>query len=137
MKIKVPKFFKKKRNIWITVIVVLIIIILFLIFGRKNNAGAIQTGFAIKQNLGETVLSTGQVVSGTDLDLSFQSAGVVRNVSVKEGDKVTQGQVLAYINQSGAFATLTSAQGALAQAQANYEKLLAGATPQSIKTALS
>jgi RND family efflux transporter MFP subunit len=53
---------------------------------------------------------------------------------VKEGDEVYQGQVLASLDQSGALATMTSAQGALAQAQANYEKLLAGSTAQNIKT---
>ncbi len=42
---KVPKFLKRKRNIWIIVILIIIILIGFLIFGRKNNTGSIQTGF--------------------------------------------------------------------------------------------
>ena len=127
------KFLKRKRNIWIAVILVAVIVIGFLIFRGKNNTNSIQVGFATKQNLEETVLATGQVVSETDLSLSFQSSGVVRRVSVKEGDKAYQGQVLASIDQSGALATLTSAKGSLAQAQANYEKLLAGETQQSIQ----
>ena len=134
MKIKIPKFFKKKRNIWIIIILVIIVIAGYFIFFRKNNSGNIQTGFATKQNLQETVLSTGQVISGTDLDLSFQGSGVVRSISVTEGSKVGQGQVLASLDQSSALATLTSAQGSLAQANANYEKLLSGATQQNIKT---
>ncbi|MCX6718618.1 MAG: efflux RND transporter periplasmic adaptor subunit [Candidatus Staskawiczbacteria bacterium] len=141
MKIKVPKFLKNlpagrhgKRNIWITAILALIlIIILYFIFGRGNNPGSIQTGFATKQNLQETVLSTGQVVSGTDLSLSFQGSGVVRRVSVKEGDKVYQGQVLASLDQSSALATLTSAKGALAQAQASYDKLVNGLSQSDIQ----
>ena len=132
--LKIPKFLKRKRNIWIIIILLILIIGGYFIFFRKNNNGSIQTGFATKQNLQETVLSTGQVVSGTDLNLSFQGSGVVRRISVKEGDKVNQGQVLASLDQSSALATLTSAQGALAQAQANYEKLLAGATAQNIQT---
>ena len=132
---KIPKFLKKKRNIWIiAILIVLIIIVIFFIF-RKNNSGNIQTGFATKQNLQETVLTTGQVVSGTNLNLSFQGSGVVRNVSVQAGDKVAQGQTLASLDQSGALASLTTAQGAQAQAQANYEKLQAGATTETVKTA--
>lgn len=132
---KIPKFLKRKRNIWIiSIIFVFVLIIGYFIVKGKNNSGAIQTGFASKQNLQETVLSTGQVVSGTDLALSFQGSGIARRIFVKEGDKVYQGQVLASLDQSGALASLTSAQGSLAQAQANYEKLLAGATAQNIKT---
>jgi multidrug efflux pump subunit AcrA (membrane-fusion protein) len=100
-KIKIPKFLKKKKNIWIIAILIIIIIAGYFIFGRKNNSASIQTDFAKKQNLQETVLSTGQVVSGTDLILSFQGSGVVRRVSVKEGDKVYRGQVLASLD-SGA-----------------------------------
>lgn len=131
---KIPKFLKRKRNIWIIAILIVIIIIGFFIFGGKNNTGSIQTGFATRQNLQETVLSTGQVVSGIDLSLSFQGSGVVNRIYVQPGDKIYAGQTLAALSQSGAMASLTSAQGALAQAQANYEKLIAGATPQSIKT---
>ena len=131
---KIPKFFRKKRSIWIIIILIVVVVAGYFIFGKKNNAGSIQTGFTAKQNLQETVLSTGQVVSGTDLNLSFQGSGVVRRISAKEGDKVSQGQVLASLDQSSALAVLTTAQGYLAQAQANYEKLLAGATQQTIKT---
>jgi len=133
MKIKVPKFLKRKRNIWIIAILVVVIIAGYFIFGKKNNAGSIQTGFAAKQNLEATVLATGQVVSGTDLDLSFQGSGITRRVLVKEGDKVIQGQLLAALDQSSALAALTTVKGALAQAQANYDKLLAGATQQNIQ----
>jgi HlyD family secretion protein len=95
--------------------------------------GSIQTGLAEKQNLQETVLSTGQVVSGVDLNLSFQGSGIVRSISVKEGDKVYQGQILASLNQSSALAVLTSARGSLVQAQAAYDKLLNGASQSDVQ----
>ncbi len=131
---KIPKFLKRKRNIWIIIILVVVILLGFLIFSPKNNTSSIQTGFVTKQNLQETVLSTGQVVSEIDLSLGFQGSGVVRRVLANEGDKVRQGQLLASLDQSSALATLTTAQGSLAQAKANYEKLLAGASQQSVKT---
>jgi len=131
---KIPKFLKRKRNIWIILAIIVVIVICYFVFGRKNNTGSIQTGFATKQNLQETVLSTGQVVSGTNLNLSFQASGIVRHVLVSEGDAVSSGETLAELDKSSASANLISAQGSLAQAQANYEKLLAGATQQNIQT---
>jgi multidrug efflux pump subunit AcrA (membrane-fusion protein) len=131
-KIKLPKFIKKifqmsrKKKIIIITILIIIAIAGYFMFGRSKSPDSIQTDFATKQNLQETVLSTGQVVSGTDLSLSFQGSGVVRQVYVKEGDKVELGQKLAELDQASAMASLTSAKGSLAQAQANYDKLVNG-----------
>ena len=130
---KIPRFFTKKRIIW-GIIIVVVLLIGFLIFGRGADISGIQTALVEKQNLEETVLTTGQVVSGTDLSLGFQGSGVVRQILVKEGDGVNSGQVLARLDQAGAIASLTSAQGTLAQAQANYQKLVNGATPEELKT---
>ena len=129
--VKIFKFLKRKRNIWIIAILIVVVIVGYFIFKPKVNT-SIQTGTAERQNLQQTVLSTGQVVSGTDLTLGFQGSGVVRKISVIEGDKVKKGQVLASLDQSSALATLTSARGSLAQAQANYDKLIAGASLEDI-----
>lgn len=131
---KIPKFLKKKRTIWITVIVVIVLVIGYFIFRGGGVPGTIQTGSVSRQNLEQTVLATGQVVSGTDLNLGFKDSGIVRKVLVTEGDKVFQGQLLAYIDQTSALASLTSAKGSLAQAQASYDKLVAGATTENIQT---
>ena len=130
---KIPKFLKKKRNIWIIVVLVIIVIAVFFVFGKKNNPNSIQVGSVVKQNLQETVLTTGQVVSATDLELSFQGSGIVRKISVIEGDKVSAGQVLARLDQSSAIANLVSAQGSLAQAEASYDKLINGATQNDVQ----
>jgi HlyD family secretion protein len=132
---KFKKLFTKKIIIWVAIILLVAIGVLYFIFGRGKNSGNIQTALVTKQDLQETVLSTGQVVSGTNLTLSFQASGIVRQVLVTEGDKVSAGQTLAELNDASQRASLTSAQGSLAQAQASYEKLLAGATQQGINTA--
>jgi HlyD family secretion protein len=126
------KHFTKKRVIWGIIILLVLFLIGRGIFGKKSASGNIQTGTAKKQNLKLTVLTTGQVVSGTDLDLSFTGSGVVRQVKVNAGDNVKTGQVLATLDQSSAVAGLTTAQGSLAQAKANYEKVLAGSSDQQI-----
>ncbi len=125
------KYFTKKRVVW-GLIILLVVFLGWFLFVRKSGSGNIQTATVVTKDIKKTVLTTGQVVSETDLSLSFQSSGVVRRINVKEGDKVNTGQVLAVLDQGSASASLESARGALAQAQANYEKVKAAATPQDI-----
>lgn len=140
MNIKIPKFLRKwsrKKIIWTVIIVIVILFLGWMIFGRTKVNNTIQTTKATKQNLEQTVLSTGQVVSGTSLNLSFQGSGIVKQVLVVEGEKVATGQTLAVIDQSSALSALTTAKGALAQAKANYEKLLFGASEADISVSKS
>lgn len=125
----------KKRVIWTVIILLVLLPIAYGIFKPKDNSGNIQTDRVKKLDLKATVLATGQVVSETDLNLSFKTSGVVRQVNVKEGDKVKAGQQLATLNNQDAYASFTSARGALAQAQANYNKVLAGASSEDITVA--
>jgi len=131
---QIRKFFIRKRIIWSVVALIVILSGWWFFFGRNNGEGNIQFEAASVQNIHQTVLATGQVASGTDLDLGFQSSGVVAQVYVKEGDKVYKGQILANLNEASALASLTSAKGTLAKAQADYDKLIAGATQEDIKT---
>ena len=64
--------------------------------------------------------------------LSWPSGGVVAEVLVAEGDRVQSGQPLLRLDQARAEATVAQAEAGLARAQATYEKLRAGATPEEI-----
>ncbi|MES2213252.1 MAG: efflux RND transporter periplasmic adaptor subunit [Patescibacteria group bacterium] len=128
---RVKSFFTRKRIIW-TVVILVVIFGGYLLFGKKNTGSNIQTGTVAREDIQKTVLTTGQVVSETDLSLSFQANGVVRSVRVKEGDQVYAGQILATLDQGSLLASLESARGSLAQAQANYDKIRGAATTQDI-----
>jgi HlyD family secretion protein len=128
---RIKTFFTKKRIIWTSILAV-IFIGGWLIFGGKSSVDNIQTTIVKKQDVEKTVLTTGQVVSSTDLSLSFQTSGFVRRINVKEGDEVKEGAVLAVLDQGNSLAQLESAKGALAQAQANYDKIRGAATSQDI-----
>ncbi len=128
---KVKVFFTKKKIIWITIILIVALGIWFFTKG-DNGTGSIQVDTVKIQNIKKTVLTTGQVVSTTNLSLSFQAGGVVKQIYVKEGDLVKSGQTLAILDQGTALATLKSAQGTLAQAKANYNKIVAAATVEDI-----
>ena len=126
------RIFTKKRVIW-TIIILLIIGGVWYYKSRPtNNAANVQTAKVAQQNLEQTVLTTGQVVSETNLSLSFQTGGVVDKINVITGSQVKAGDVLAVLSQSNIQASLVSASGQLAQANANLRKVLAGATPEQI-----
>jgi HlyD family secretion protein len=129
------KFFTKKKIIWTSIIIVIVAFIAWRIHASKTNTSGIQTASVTKQDIKQTVLATGQVVSSTDLNLSFQTGGVVSKVNVQEGDTVKAGQVLAQLQANNQAAALTSAQGSLAQAQANYNKVLAGSSSEQVAVA--
>lgn len=124
--------FTKKKIIWTIIILLVVGGGAYYKLKPKNNAANISTATVTRQNLEQTVLTTGQVVSETNLSLSFQASGVVQEIKVKTGDPVKAGDVIATLSQANVKASLTSANGQLAQAQANYQRVLAGSTPEQI-----
>jgi multidrug efflux pump subunit AcrA (membrane-fusion protein) len=119
----VKKYYKKKR-FWAIIIIVIIFLFFFLKPAKPVVNISIDTAKYV--DLKQTVLATGQVTSNTDLNLSFNSTGIVKSLKVKVGDVVKKGDVLATIDQSTALASLTQARGALLSAQAKYKKLIEG-----------
>ncbi len=129
------KFLTKKKIIWTVIILAIAGFIIWRARAGRNSAAGIQTDTVKRQDLTETVLATGQVVSGTDLELGFKSGGIIRKVNVQAGGQVKAGDVLAALDQGSQAASLTQAEGALAQAKANYDKVLAGSSSQDIAVA--
>lgn len=70
----------------------------------------------------------GAVDAAQDLSLSFQTGGTVTAINVKAGDTVKAGQTLVRLDTAPAAAALGQAKAALAQAEANYQKIRNGAT---------
>lgn len=135
MKEKIKLFFSKnikRKRTWIIVILVLLTASYF-VFKPSSSVKNTVTDKVIYTDLKETILATGQVVSNTDLNLSFNGSGVVKSIKVKVGDKVKEGQILATLDQSSALATLTQARGTLAAARARYNRTIEGATNEEIK----
>ena len=135
---KTKQFLKKnikRKRFWIISGIVLVVIAIF-IFRPNSNIKNITTDFAKKADLKQTVLATGQVVSNTDLNLSFNTGGTVGNIKVKVGGKVKKGDILATLNQDQERASLTSARGGLAAANARLRKVLEGGEVTLAKIAL-
>jgi len=134
MKEKGKLFFQKnikRKRTWILLILIILIASYF-IFKPSSNIAKTVTDIAKISDLKQTVLATGQVVSNTNLNLSFNSSGVVKSLKVKVGDKVKTGQALATLDQGAVLAALTSARGAYAGAQAQLKKIIEGASSEEV-----
>ena len=93
------------------------------------------TAEVTRGNLVQTVEAVGTVTSEKDLDLQFRSAGIVSDVSVKQGDIVRAGQRLASLRAGSLAASIASAQASVQEAQAQLQALLEGARPEDIAIA--
>lgn len=125
----------KNKKLWLLGGIIFLILLIIVFFGgKKDQEFVIET--AKKIDLQQTILATGQVVSNTDLNLSFNSGGTVKAIHVKVGDKVKPRQLLANLEQGSVLADLTSARGALAAANAKLKKVLEQGEVSLAKVAL-
>ncbi|KAM3114866.1 efflux RND transporter periplasmic adaptor subunit [Phormidesmis sp. 146-33] len=98
---------------------------------RRN----VQTATAERLTVPVTISANGTVQPERSVNMSPKNSGVLKQLLVKEGDRVTAGQVLAYMDSSNLQGQQTQAQAQLASAQANLDKLLAGNRPQEVAQA--
>lgn len=125
------------KNHKIKTIVTLVILggVGFYWYGKTHTTAATVkyvTVQAQKATVISSVSGTGQVSEENKIDLSPKSAGTITSLNVKQGDKVKAGQIIAVIDESSNLISLKQAQASLASAQASYDKLVAGATSDTI-----
>src|SRR5579872_2306560 len=129
---KILNFLKnRKKLVAIIVVVVVAIIVVWNIFGPKNAATQYQTGTAAKGTLIESVTASGTVSVSNKVSVTTAASGVVKQLFVKSGDTVNQGDKIAEITldnngqqrQTAAYAAYLGAQNALNSDQANTNTL--------------
>lgn len=88
----------------------------------------------VTMELGDTKTASilGGYQNGDEVNLAFPKGGRVSAVNVKVGDAVKKGDVLASLDAIDAQGMVNQAQGALAVARANYDKILNGASGPDI-----
>ena len=144
MKSPIP-FLKQHATVSITLAVIIILIAaLAARLAKKNTAPTDDQSSKPSVQLINTkdymqdkhaVSANGTVESLEQADLKSQATGKITKINVSVGQKVTQGQILATLEQSNQAAALTSARGALAQAQANYNRVMSGASNEDVALA--
>ena len=88
-----------------------------------------------RKNLSVTVSANGTVEPEQVVNVSPKTAGVLTKLLVEEGDSVNKGQVIAYMDDSNLQGQLTQAQGQLAKAEADSDRMVAGNRSQEIAQA--
>src|ERR1700736_6056073 len=81
----------------------------------------IRTTTADRGTVSSVVSGTGSLLPAGRMNVSSRQAGVLTEVDVRVGDKVTTGQLLARIDSTTQQAALAQAQASLASAQANLQ----------------
>jgi RND family efflux transporter MFP subunit len=139
---KIKQFFSAIGTWWKTrrtrskVLIVLgVIVVLLIVFHKKGTDTTAATETVKRQNIEQTVLASGTVVSSTDLSLSFEQNKVVTTIAVRVGDTVKKGAILARVSGGTESAAVKSARGSLLAAQARYKKVLEGNSDEQIAVA--
>ncbi|MCX6287808.1 MAG: efflux RND transporter periplasmic adaptor subunit [Bacteroidetes bacterium] len=129
---------KSRKKLWIivaAVAVLAVIVVIAVIKGKGNDAQKISTEKVIKRTIIQTVSSNGKIQPEKDIKISPYISGEVVELTVKEGEQVKKGDLLAKIDpeiyisafdQSEASvntqkANLSNAKARLAQAKATFE----------------
>ncbi len=121
----------KKTKIIIIVLVAFSIAGFFL-YKNKDTKVTYLTEKVKRGQLIQTVEATGVVESANKISLNFKTTGRVSEVKVKLGDNVQTGQILASLEARALRSRIADAQASLQQAQANYDKVKAGASIQDV-----
>lgn len=117
-----------KKILFIIIVIVLIIFGGAKIFHKKENPYV--TEKIRKGDITQIVSVTGEIKRGDEINLSFQKTGIVKEIYVKEGERVKKGDRIASLDTSDLEIQLESAKSNLKSAQASYQKLIEGAEPQ-------
>ena len=137
----------KAHKVWTAVIVLVLLGAIMLSGGDKEPV--IETTIVEKTTVEQVVDITGQVVAATDVDLAFERTGKVIGLTVRVGDEVRAGQILATQSNADLAAQLQQAvasaqssqalvdqyQSVLDAQRATLEEVEQGARPEQITIA--
>ncbi|MDR3519522.1 MAG: biotin/lipoyl-binding protein [Candidatus Pacebacteria bacterium] len=117
------------------IIISLVIAAIIGVYGYQKINKYIPTP-VIQDNTNADVIEGGSNPSmPQDISLGFLAGGRINSISVKAGDKVVKGQVLATLDAGNTQGALAQAQAAYESAKASYQKIINGATSSAIDVA--
>ncbi|MEE3716790.1 efflux RND transporter periplasmic adaptor subunit [Tumidithrix elongata RA019] len=98
---------------------------------QQQAKNKIQTALVKRSTLTIVVSANGTVQPQQSVNVSPKTSGILKQLLVKEGDFVKEGQILAYMDDSNLQGQLSQAQGNLAAAEANLQKVIGGNRQQA------
>lgn len=105
------------------------------ISASKSTSSQMVTTTVQQKTLPIAISANGTIKPERTINLSPKTSGYLKQLLVKEGDRVQQGQIVAYMDNSNLQGQLTQARAQLAQQEANLNKLINGNRPEEIAQA--
>lgn len=129
--LKVKKWISIHRKLSITLVVALVVIVVgsFLLLNSRTRSGSQVTYRSVKITRGDitqTIDVVGNVKAIPSAVLAWQTSGVVGEVKVKVGDRVTSGDTILSLQDESLPASILEAKTDLLTAQLDLEKLKVG-----------
>lgn len=123
-----------RRHPWRTVFIVLpVVLVVMAVYGlTRPTPPELILAQVEKKDIAQLVEAVGTVVSERDLQLQFPTSGIVASVSLKEGDRVRAGQVIASLRNADLRASVASQVANLDYAKAQLKALQEGSRPEDI-----
>lgn len=129
-------FLRRYRN-WI-ILAVLVVGggAVFAYFQMQNSNGTLYDAVVVeKGTIDQSIEVTGTLEPSETIDLSFQGSGLVAEVAVRVGDRLTQGQVLGRLENADEAARVSEAQASLNEARASLNLEAADAKLEDVAIA--
>lgn len=103
--------------------------------GAQQGESAFQRITASQGDIEDKVVGTGAVTAKNTVDVAFQTSGTVKEVLVKEGDRVEAGQPIAIIDDTDLQLSVKSAWASYISAQSSYSETVKGPSSAELKKA--
>jgi len=124
-----------RRTKIIILAVILLIAALIYYNGTKTKPLNYTSARVERGDVVQTVSATGAVEAAKKIDLKFMSAEKIKEINVKVGAEVKEGEVLAKLDTSKLDSQLLQSRASLSAAQANLQTVLNGSTNEQVKVA--
>ena len=110
----------KKVLIGVGAVQALGIIVGVTVYQSRKNLVTVQTGRAQKQNLSSVVSASGEIKPKTYVNIGANAFGKIIRLSVKEGDRVKKGQLLAQLENVQSSADVSATRASLQGAETDF-----------------
>ncbi|HRY63259.1 MAG TPA: efflux RND transporter periplasmic adaptor subunit [Patescibacteria group bacterium] len=122
-----------KKKVVIPIAIIVILVLAYSLLKPKTAQVEYTTSQAENGPVIQTVDATGSISSAEDINLNFKSTGKLASLKVKVGDRVKTGDLLATLETAALASRVADARSALIEAEANLEKIIAGATVEDLR----
>ena len=113
----------------VVILVVVLLVVIAAVIVRQRMGTPVDIATVIREDLRQSVVSTGRVIATARIELGAQVAGTVAEVAVEEGDRVATGALLVRLADDEPRAALAQAEAALDEAQARLRQLAVTGLP--------